>query len=348
MFIFIYPQSRDIFGVWVQATLNVALRVDECGHAGYRYLMRRAIEAHLTKKVLELVAAKYLIEADEVSELVKHVTSHLPRNLRLIKPTAEPPVDVVQYLTKEMAVLMSWMAVLHCTITCPLSAQELVLPSFADPAALEKLSAMLGFGDAYASVESMAGEVVERADADVGGSDAWLEHASGAMSLVREPKTGHDLPSLIELPKDYFELMNRYRKQVAVCGNVPSDPALCLSCGEIVCCGMSCNKQCATRGKGPCWKHAAQCGSGQSLFLRIRKTMLIAVDYPRVCKQLFSPYVDAHGEEDPEFARGKPLFLNQTKLAKAAKIHAFGSYSFETTVVENSVMYDRAGVKHQY
>jgi len=53
-----------------------------------------------------------------------------------------------------------------------------------------------------------------------------------------------------------------------------------------------------------------------------------------------SPYVDEHGEEDPGLRRGRPLLLDQTRLAQLHRIWA--SHSIAGEVVRERSMRDRA------
>lgn len=122
--------------------------------------------------------------------------------------------------------------------------------------------------------------------------------------LIRETKW--DLPRLLQLPEIYNTIFQYYhRKACGVCTKVPKDPALCLVCGTFVCLKGLCCKQ---QNFCECVLHSQNCGAGTGIFLLINASVIIIIRGHRFCLW-GSVYLDAHGEEDRELRRGKPLYI---------------------------------------
>ncbi|XP_062861550.1 E3 ubiquitin-protein ligase ubr3 isoform X2 [Trichomycterus rosablanca] len=126
-----------------------------------------------------------------------------------------------------------------------------------------------------------------------------------AMSLlVQDPKWS--APRLLQLPDNYNTIFQYYhRKPCSVCNKTPKDPALCLVCGAFVCLKGLCCKQ---QGVCECVLHSQHCGAATGIFLLINASVIIIIRGHRFCLW-GSVYLDAHGEEDRDLRRGKPLFL---------------------------------------
>uniref|UniRef100_A0A8C5D6X2 E3 ubiquitin-protein ligase n=1 Tax=Gadus morhua TaxID=8049 RepID=A0A8C5D6X2_GADMO len=122
--------------------------------------------------------------------------------------------------------------------------------------------------------------------------------------LVQDPQWG--APRLLQLPDNYNILFQYYhRKACSACQKVPKDPALCLVCGTFVCLKGPCCKQ---QGTCECVLHSQHCGAATGIFLLINASVIIIIRGHRFCLW-GSVYLDAHGEEDRDLRRGKPLFL---------------------------------------
>lgn len=122
--------------------------------------------------------------------------------------------------------------------------------------------------------------------------------------LIQEPKW--DLPRLLQLPDNYNTIFQYYhRKTCAVCTKVPKDPAVCLVCGTFVCLKGLCCKQ---QSYCECVLHSQNCGAGTGIFLLINASVIIIIRGHRFCLW-GSVYLDAHGEEDRDLRRGKPLYI---------------------------------------
>ncbi|KAJ8255418.1 hypothetical protein GJAV_G00204660 [Gymnothorax javanicus] len=113
-------------------------------------------------------------------------------------------------------------------------------------------------------------------------------------------------PHLLQLPDNYNTIFQYYhRKSCTACSKVPKDPALCLVCGTFVCLKGLCCKQ---QSYCECVLHSQNCGAATGIFLLINASVIIIIRGHRFCLW-GSVYLDAHGEEDRDLRRGKPLFL---------------------------------------
>ncbi|XP_052462856.1 E3 ubiquitin-protein ligase ubr3 isoform X2 [Carassius gibelio] len=113
-------------------------------------------------------------------------------------------------------------------------------------------------------------------------------------------------PRLLHLPDNYNTIFQFYhRKSCTSCGKTPKDPALCLVCGAFVCLKGHCCKQ---QGVCECVLHSQHCGAATGIFLLINASVIIIIRGHRFCLW-GSVYLDAHGEEDRDLRRGKPLYL---------------------------------------
>ncbi|XP_060910406.1 E3 ubiquitin-protein ligase ubr3 isoform X2 [Labrus mixtus] len=122
--------------------------------------------------------------------------------------------------------------------------------------------------------------------------------------LVQDPQWA--APRLLQLPDNYNIIFQYYhRKACTACKKVPKDPALCLVCGAFVCLKGVCCKQ---QGICECVLHSQHCGAATGIFLLINASVIIIIRGHRFCLW-GSVYLDAHGEEDRDLRRGKPLFL---------------------------------------
>jgi len=135
------------------------------------------------------------------------------------------------------------------------------------------------------------------------GVDAAL--LSSAVPLCRD--TG-GLVTFCSLPTRLQDLLRQtYGKTCAKCGKVPTDPCLCLLCGQLLCSGLN-KAPCLAPGsgggvdmlgvKGNCQKHAEVCGASQGLFLVPYMGSIIAVSGTNNGIWEY-PYVDVYGEPVP-------------------------------------------------
>uniref|UniRef100_A0A8P4GKC7 E3 ubiquitin-protein ligase n=1 Tax=Dicentrarchus labrax TaxID=13489 RepID=A0A8P4GKC7_DICLA len=131
----------------------------------------------------------------------------------------------------------------------------------------------------------------------------WCAEVTG-LSQMQDPQWA--APRLLQLPDNYNIIFQYYhRKACTACKKVPKDPALCLVCGAFVCLKGVCCKQ---QGTCECVLHSQHCGAATGIFLLINASVIIIIRGHRFCLW-GSVYLDAHGEEDRDLRRGKPLFL---------------------------------------
>ncbi|XP_013163540.1 PREDICTED: E3 ubiquitin-protein ligase UBR2-like, partial [Papilio xuthus] len=126
-------------------------------------------------------------------------------------------------------------------------------------------------------------------------------------------------PRLVPLPDDFSELMNVMSE--FSCPNSEREdskfPTMCLVCGQILCSqSYCCQIEVSGRGGvtehvGAVVAHAAHCGAGSGVFLRVRdcELLLLAAAAPSRGAMLPAPYLDTYGETDQGLRRGNPLHL---------------------------------------
>uniref|UniRef100_A0A672J6D9 E3 ubiquitin-protein ligase n=1 Tax=Salarias fasciatus TaxID=181472 RepID=A0A672J6D9_SALFA len=171
-----------------------------------------------------------------------------------------------------------------------------LLPSAPQPAsAVHSASCLEWPVDAFDLVSQWCAEV----------TGLSLIHAEQSLTLlVKDPQWA--APHLLQLPDNYNIIFQYYhRKACTGCKKVPKDPALCLVCGAFVCLKGVCCKQ---QGVCECVLHSQHCGAATGIFLLINASVIIIIRGHRFCLW-GSVYLDAHGEEDRDLRRGKPLFL---------------------------------------
>jgi len=130
--------------------------------------------------------------------------------------------------------------------------------------------------------------------------------------VIQQPE---NLPTLINLPKNYKNFFSYYRNQKCkYCNEEPFSPVVCLVCGAICCyknndCKITLNQ---TILYSTC-RHALECGSRTSVFMLVNSAHVIVV---RPTRYTFwgTIYLDGNGEEDIGWRRGKPLYLQEIRL----------------------------------
>ncbi|KAJ1342400.1 hypothetical protein BSLG_003025 [Batrachochytrium salamandrivorans] len=144
------------------------------------------------------------------------------------------------------------------------------------------------------------------------------------------PHVSLDLPLVFELanlPLRLATLFEESRRKVCKrCGTIPLDPALCVLCGMILCSQSYC---CSDEDHGECNQHIQECGGSIGIFLLIKQAMMILLLPNGKGTFMDLPYLDAHGEVDPQLRRGRPLFLNRKRYAEIRKLwltHGVPSY----------------------
>ncbi|KAI8927517.1 hypothetical protein BC831DRAFT_452194 [Entophlyctis helioformis] len=133
------------------------------------------------------------------------------------------------------------------------------------------------------------------------------------------PLVALDLPivfELVSLPVRLESLFEQSRVQPCKkCGTVPVEPALCLFCGTFVCSQSYC---CAEKEHGECNLHMAECAGSVGAYLLVKDGIMLLLHNENGF-YVNPPYLDAHGEVDLKFRRGRPLFLNQKRYDEIRK-----------------------------
>jgi hypothetical protein len=139
----------------------------------------------------------------------------------------------------------------------------------------------------------------------------WFKRSDA--SKENSLQVSHPRPfTMAPLPMALDTMLEHCQKFVCPnCKTTPPQPALCMFCGNFVCFQSHCcwNDQLLA---GECTTHRAQCGGSIGIyFIPKRCTMLIT----RHDIGSFgpAPYLDVHGETDPDMKRGKPQFLNERR-----------------------------------
>uniref|UniRef100_A0A3B3RQL0 E3 ubiquitin-protein ligase n=1 Tax=Paramormyrops kingsleyae TaxID=1676925 RepID=A0A3B3RQL0_9TELE len=138
----------------------------------------------------------------------------------------------------------------------------------------------------------------------------------GDMPVVRYPRKCN---KLVHLPEDYSALLNQACH--FQCPKGPMDerkhPALCLFCGAMLCSkSPCCQEQLDGEEVGACTAHAARCGAGVGMFLRIRECEVVLMGSKTRASLYPAPYLDDYGETDPQLRRGNPLHLSPERYRR--------------------------------
>ncbi|CAL8143832.1 unnamed protein product [Orchesella dallaii] len=135
-----------------------------------------------------------------------------------------------------------------------------------------------------------------------------------AAELLKSHLYIYDKPSLIRLPREYDTIFENYRKiKCGKCELVPSTPALCLVCGEVLCLNELCCFDLELEVSEVVSHCQKKCGRGTGLFLSVLTSEILIVKEKEACIW-GSIFLDSFCEEDLELKRGKPLFLCQERL----------------------------------
>ncbi|XP_034714620.1 E3 ubiquitin-protein ligase UBR1 [Etheostoma cragini] len=148
------------------------------------------------------------------------------------------------------------------------------------------------------------------------GSPAVTKAMKSNIQTVRYPRRRN---RLIDLPEDYSALLNQASH--FQCPKSTDDdrkhPTLCLFCGAMLCSQSSCClSQLDGDDVGACTAHAATCGAGVGMFLRIRECEIVLMASKTRGSTYPAPYLDDYGETDPHLGRGNPLHLCPERYKK--------------------------------
>ncbi|XP_017331926.1 E3 ubiquitin-protein ligase UBR1 [Ictalurus punctatus] len=147
------------------------------------------------------------------------------------------------------------------------------------------------------------------------GNEAVSKGLKGEMH-IRYPRKRN---RLIDLPEDYSVLLNQasHFKCPKSSDDERKHPTLCLFCGVMLCSqSPCCQVQLDGEEVGACTAHAATCGAGVGMFLRVRECEIVLMASKTRGSTYPSPYLDEYGETDPQLNRGNPLHLCPERYRK--------------------------------
>ncbi|KAI4878590.1 hypothetical protein NFI96_016707 [Prochilodus magdalenae] len=148
------------------------------------------------------------------------------------------------------------------------------------------------------------------------GNEAISKALKGEMNVVRYPRKRN---RLIDLPEDYSVLLNQasHFKCPKSSDDERKHPTLCLFCGTMLCSqSPCCHVQLDGEEVGACTAHAASCGAGVGMFLRVRECEIVLMASRTRGSTYPAPYLDDYGETDPQLGRGNPLHLCPERYKK--------------------------------
>ncbi|XP_076130884.1 E3 ubiquitin-protein ligase UBR1 [Alosa pseudoharengus] len=148
------------------------------------------------------------------------------------------------------------------------------------------------------------------------GNPAIFKALNGQLLAIRYPRKRN---RLINLPEDYSVLLNQasHFKCPVSSDDDRKHPTLCLFCGDMLCSQSTCcQKQLDGEYVGACTAHAAICGAGVGLFLRVRECEIVLMASKTRGSTYPAPYLDDYGETDPQLGRGNPLHLCPERYRK--------------------------------
>jgi E3 ubiquitin-protein ligase UBR3 len=169
----------------------------------------------------------------------------------------------------------------------------------------------------------------------------WIRQLLQAMSDERAaeqpalpwqiiPQVTPALPlQLTPLPPLYHDLIARVADADCLeCEEPCGQATLCLVCGATVCSNTECVPS-----------HADACCAGNGLFLVVPTTEVLLLRGERYAFW-GSLYLDKHGEPDPELRRGRPLYLNQDRVALLTRLFLKQVWEHDTRVLESTHLFE--------
>ncbi|GAA5840031.1 hypothetical protein JCM3766R1_000645 [Sporobolomyces carnicolor] len=150
---------------------------------------------------------------------------------------------------------------------------------------------------------------------------------SSVENLIRSsaPELEHNvIYELLGLPHHLDTLItSALDRQCRQCEKTPENPAICLFCGELVCCQSFCCMAGEDEAQhGECNEHMWTCGGSIGIYFLVKRNVIL---YLHTDKGTFThpPYLDSHGEVDNGRTRSRsvfPQFLHQGRYDEVRKI----------------------------
>ena len=170
----------------------------------------------------------------------------------------------------------------------------------------------------------------------------------GKVPLYIVPKMRLFLPLVMtRLPDLYTKLYMQHcfkKTKCYACRAIPKMPAMCLMCGDIVCCAAKCKNDYGFKDRyqrpltGGCSIHAEFCGNGTCAFILLKECqLLVCMKGGRSCMYT-SLYLDEHGEEDRGLKRGVLLTLEQGRLENLRFMLANNTFEHESRLLSDTYL----------
>lgn len=131
-----------------------------------------------------------------------------------------------------------------------------------------------------------------------------------------------DFPGMYKLAKLPVVLDNLFTPDRPLvcsrCKTIPSDGAICLVCGALVCAQSHCCRDKDYGDRGECNMHTRECGGIIGMYFVIKRCQIL---YLHADNGTFapSPYLDIHGEVDISMRRGRRQYLHHARWEDARK-----------------------------
>ncbi|KAE9551073.1 hypothetical protein FO519_005710 [Halicephalobus sp. NKZ332] len=147
-----------------------------------------------------------------------------------------------------------------------------------------------------------------------------METSQPLLDILLKENFNWKYRSILKLPPLYDKLFATFFGQkCSYCGKEPRHQILCLLCGTFMCL-HKCNPrdEIVDESETLIEKHTLSCGAGSCCYLSLNSTMII-MNYCRQALLWGTLYLDAHGEEDRNLFRGKPLYLSENRISQLLK-----------------------------
>ncbi|GAA5940730.1 uncharacterized protein JCM15063_006345 [Sporobolomyces koalae] len=129
---------------------------------------------------------------------------------------------------------------------------------------------------------------------------------------------------LLGLPQHLDTLVaSALNRKCRRCQQSPENPAICLLCGQLVCCQSFCCMAGEEEAQhGECNEHMWTCGGSVGIFFLVKRNVIL---YLHTDKGAFTqpPYLDSHGEVDNGRTRSRsmfPQYLHQGRYDEVRKV----------------------------
>eukprot|EP01132_Coremiostelium_polycephalum_P002635 gene2635-3273_t len=330
--------SLDLFHSFVQVYLRYSNSDMKINNQKFYFVARLFYDACITQAVFyHFKPIEESSNNTSKDQFIEQVNKLITNSYENISPIQSVPAEHVEAIKSYCLVFLRKMALFlySCLKINPISTRiNNTTGSTPLSAEIDYLLTFLQLPSFESQLLSILNTLISHDDASVPLVSAWSEqllssYAITSSSLTSTTSTDDNnnnqqqelsiLPSptipqpfiLIKLPELYNSLSQHYSTIPCMqCKTISNTQALCLICGTLCCMGGCCKR--FFDQKSECILHAEKCNAGTCIFLVIKSSSTLLIHIPR--KTLWiSPYLDDHGEEDPNLRRGRPLYLNTSR-----------------------------------